>query len=70
MLPGYESVPVRVTHGLGAVTRADLRQHVVDVAFHCRLDNHVDLTGLKVGSPSLEDAYLALTSEEGALNRG
>jgi ABC-2 type transport system ATP-binding protein len=33
-------------------------------------DNHVDLTGLEVGSPSLEDAYLALTSEEGAENRG
>ena len=29
-------------------------------------DNLVDLTGLEVGSPSLEDAYLALTSEEGA----
>jgi len=29
-------------------------------------ENHVDLTGLEVGSPSLEDAYLALTSEEGA----
>jgi hypothetical protein len=23
--------------------------------------NHVDLTGLEVGSPSLEDAYLTLT---------
>jgi ABC-type sugar transport system ATPase subunit len=33
-------------------------------------DNHVDLTGLEIGSPSLEDAYLALTSEEGAENRG
>jgi ABC-2 type transport system ATP-binding protein len=33
-------------------------------------DNHVDLTGLEVGSPSLEDAYLALTSEEGAQNHG
>ena len=32
--------------------------------------NHVDLTGLEVGPPSLEDAYLALTSEEGALNYG
>jgi len=32
--------------------------------------NHVDLTGLEVGSPSLEDAYLALTSEEGVLNHG
>jgi len=26
-------------------------------------DNHVDLTGLEVGPPSLEDAYLALTRE-------
>jgi ABC-2 type transport system ATP-binding protein len=32
-------------------------------------DNHVDLTGLEVGSPSLEDAYLALTTE-GALSHG
>jgi putative transposase len=32
--------------------------------------NHVDLTGLEVGSPSLEDAYLALTSEERVLNHG
>jgi len=32
-------------------------------------DNLVDLTGLEVGSPSLEDAYLALTSE-GAPNHG
>ena len=29
--------------------------------------SHVDLTGLEVGPPSLEDAYLALTSPEGAL---
>jgi ABC-2 type transport system ATP-binding protein len=33
-------------------------------------ENHVDLTGLEVGPPSLEDAYLALTSEEGALKHG
>ena len=33
-------MPVRVTHGLGAVTRADLRQHVVDVALHRRLADH------------------------------
>ena len=32
-------------------------------------ENHVDLTGLEVGPPSLEDAYLALTSE-GATHRG
>ena len=32
-------------------------------------DNAMDLTGLEVGSPSLEDAYLALTSE-GALHHG
>ena len=37
-------------------------------------DNHVDLTGLEVGSPSLEDAYLTITGrqaqEKGALSRG
>ena len=27
-------------------------------------ENHVDLTGLEVGPPSLEDAYLALTAKE------
>jgi hypothetical protein len=43
MLPVDQSVPVRVTHGLGAVTRADLRQHVVDVAFHRRLTDHETL---------------------------
>jgi ABC-2 type transport system ATP-binding protein len=33
--------------------------------------NHVDLTGLEVGSPSLEDAYLALTAtNEGAPDHG
>ena len=31
--------------------------------------NHVDLTGLEVASPSLEDAYLALT-QEGAVGHG
>jgi ABC-type multidrug transport system ATPase subunit len=29
-----------------------------------------DLTGLEVGPPSLEDAYIALTSEKGAANHG
>jgi ABC-2 type transport system ATP-binding protein len=34
-------------------------------------ENYVDLTGLEIGPPSLEDAYLALTSEhEGALGHG
>jgi ABC-2 type transport system ATP-binding protein len=37
-------------------------------------DKHVDLTGLEIGSPSLEDAYLAITGqhsrEEGALSHG
>ena len=33
-------------------------------------EHYVDLTGLEVGSPSLEDAYLALipTSREGELS--
>jgi ABC-2 type transport system ATP-binding protein len=34
-------------------------------------DNYVDLTSLEVGSPSLEDAYLAITGRaEGALSNG
>ena len=36
-------------------------------------DNHVDLTSLEVGAPSLEDAYLAITGRqdsEGALSHG
>src|SRR6202012_221094 len=34
-------------------------------------DNQVDLTGLEVGSPSLEDAYLALTSDmKGTFDHG
>jgi hypothetical protein len=49
MLPVDQSVPVRVTHGLGAVARADLRQHVVDVAFHRRLTDHETLGDLGVG---------------------
>jgi hypothetical protein len=49
MVPVDESVPVRVTHGLGAVTCADLRQHVVDVAFHRRLTDHETLGDLGVG---------------------
>jgi ABC-2 type transport system ATP-binding protein len=32
--------------------------------------SRVDLTGLEVGPPSLEDAYLTLTGPEGALTRG
>jgi ABC-2 type transport system ATP-binding protein len=32
-------------------------------------DNHVDLTGLEVGSPSLEDAYLALTADRQTTDR-
>ena len=33
-------------------------------------DNFVDLTGLEVGPPSLEDAYMALISEKGTENHG
>jgi ABC-2 type transport system ATP-binding protein len=32
--------------------------------------SRVDLTGLEVGPPSLEDAYLTLTGPEGALTGG
>jgi ABC-2 type transport system ATP-binding protein len=47
---------------------ADVTADLAQLAGWAR-DNHVDLTGLEIGSPSLEDAYLALTSE-GALNHG
>jgi len=47
---------------------ADVTADLAQLAGWAR-DNHVDLTGLEVGPPSLEDAYLALTSE-GALNHG
>ena len=34
-------------------------------------ENEVDLTGLEMGAPSLEDAYLALTGDhEGAVRHG
>ena len=34
-------------------------------------ENQVDLTGLEIGAPSLQDAYLALTGDhEGAVRHG
>jgi ABC-type uncharacterized transport system ATPase subunit len=48
-------VPVRVTHGLGAVTCADLRQHVVDVAFHRRLTDHEAFGPVAVNAIVVED---------------
>jgi ABC-2 type transport system ATP-binding protein len=58
------------------VTDGELRLPSADVTGDLALltgwarDHFVDLTGLEVGPPSLEDAYLALTSEEGTLNHG
>jgi ABC-2 type transport system ATP-binding protein len=58
------------------VTDGELRLPSADVTGDLALltgwarGHFVDLTGLEVGPPSLEDAYLALTSEEGALNHG
>src|ERR1700704_5540364 len=40
MLPGRESVPVRVTDRLGTVASTDLRQQVVDVGLDGRLADH------------------------------
>ncbi|MFZ0273104.1 MAG: ABC transporter ATP-binding protein, partial [Acidobacteriaceae bacterium] len=50
-------------------TKNELTMPTADVAADLALlvgwarENHVDLTGLEVGPPSLEDAYLALTRE-------
>src|SRR6185437_2919143 len=52
MLPGRESVPVRVTDGLGAVPRADLRQQMVDVALDRGLADHQALGDLSIGQAS------------------
>jgi ABC-2 type transport system ATP-binding protein len=65
-------LPAELTEHL---TDGELRLPSADVTADLALltgwarDNLVDLTGLEVGPPSLEDAYLALTSE-GALNHG
>ena len=58
-----------VTDGVLTLPSADVTADLALLTGWAR-DNLVDLTGLEVGSPSLEDAYLALTSEEGALNHG
>ena len=57
-----------VTDGVLTLPSADVTADLARLTGWAR-DNLVDLTGLEVGSPSLEDAYLALTSE-GALNYG
>jgi ABC-2 type transport system ATP-binding protein len=57
-----------VTDGVLALPSADVTADLALLTGWAR-DNMVDLTGLEVGSPSLEDAYLALTSE-GVLNHG
>ena len=70
------SLPARLAEH---VDRGELSLPSADVTADLSLlarwarQNEVDLTGLEVGSPSLEDAYLALTSKkekEGALTHG
>jgi ABC-2 type transport system ATP-binding protein len=58
-----------VTGGVLALPSADVTADLALLTGWAR-DNSVDLTGLEVGPPSLEDAYLALTSEEGSRNHG
>ena len=71
--PGAPDLPAGLA---GHVADGELTLPSADVTADLALltgwarENHVDLTGLEVGSPSLEDAYLALTSEEGAENHG
>jgi ABC-2 type transport system ATP-binding protein len=69
---GAPELPAELTEH---VADGELRLPSADVTADLALltgwarDNLVDLTGLEVGPPSLEDAYLVLTSE-GALNHG
>jgi ABC-2 type transport system ATP-binding protein len=58
-----------VTDGQLTLPSADVTGDLARLTGWAR-DNFVDLTGLEVGPPSLEDAYLALTSEEGTLHYG
>ena len=58
-----------VTDGQLTLPSADVTGDLARLTGWAR-DNFVDLTGLEVGPPSLEDAYLALTSEEGTLHHG
>jgi len=58
-----------VTDGQLTLPSADVTADLALLTGWAR-DNFVDLTGLEVGPPSLEDAYMALTSEKGAENHG
>jgi ABC-2 type transport system ATP-binding protein len=57
------SLATHVTGGQLEMPSADVTADLATLTGWAR-DNRVDLTGLEVGSPSLEDAYLALTSEK------
>jgi hypothetical protein len=68
MLQGPEAVLVCVASGGELeLPSADVTADLALLAGWAR-ENHVDLTGLEVGPPSLEDAYLAFT-REGAMHR-
>ena len=56
-------------HGELSVPSADLTADLAALVAWAR-SNSVDLTGLEVGAPSLEDAYLALTGRSPATADG
>jgi ABC-2 type transport system ATP-binding protein len=67
-LPAHApSLPIALARHVNAARRelslpsADVTADLAILVGWAR-ENHVDLTGLEVGAPSLEDAYLALTS--------
>ena len=69
----FEVTPGQVTallgpNGAGKTTTIEILEGFASPSAGI-VQHHVDLTGLEVGSPSLEDAYLALTAE-GALIHG
>ena len=67
---GAPRLPVELTeHVTGnelSLPSADVTRDLAILVNWARA-NDVDLTGLEVGPPSLEDAYLALTSEDGQI---
>jgi ABC-2 type transport system ATP-binding protein len=62
-LPAWMDVEADDAHGALLIRCADLTASLESLASWARR-NQIDLTGLELGPPSLEDAYLALTAED------
>ena len=63
-LPSWLDVEADEVHGALVIRCADLTASLESLVGWARR-NRIDLTGLELGPPSLEDAYLALTADPG-----